>query len=394
MPVVDTLPKLLSWGSDTEQGTLQQASMAARLPFVHDHVALMSDGHIGIGSTVGSVIPTKGAVVPAFAGVDLGCGMVAILTTLMIDQLPDSGLNMLMPLIEQRIPAGKGQGNTHQADVLLSKFGPLSEPLDSKLQNTALKQLGTLGSGNHFVEVCYDELGCIWIVLHSGSRGIGNKLAQKHMKNAKKIMADLQQLPDGLGSKFKLEDPDLAFLVQGTEEFDAYIKDMRWAQNYAYASREVMAKQAARSLFEVVGMGEIVQTINCHHNYTTEEVHDGHKLWITRKGAIRAEAGDLGVVPGSMGTCSYIVRGLGNPLSWNSSAHGAGRRMSRGKAKQNLDLGAFRDQMTGVVWNRDRAESLLDEAPGAYKDIDGIMRDQSDLSEIVHTLKQVFNYKG
>ncbi|MFI6883940.1 RtcB family protein [Streptosporangium canum] len=378
-------PGLLSWASDIEPGTVEQAARAARLPFIPSHVALMPDAHVGMGATVGSVIPTQGAIIPSAVGVDIGCGMVATETTLTAADLPDS-LAALMPLIEQRIPAGVGQGHDDpRVDGALDALGRPHTSLTSKQEITTAAQFGTLGSGNHFVEVCLDERDHVWTVLHSGSRGIGNQLATKHIGEAKKLMKQYF---------ITLEDPDLAYLVQGTPQFTAYIKDMLWAQRYAMASRARMAEVLVASLFEVVGQGSALRTINCHHNFTQQERHHGRDVWITRKGAIKAAGGDEGVIPGSMGTRSYIVTGLGNPASYNSCSHGAGRRMSRTEARKKLTAASLAEAMGGRTWNADRAGALVDEHPEAYKDIDAVMEDQKDLVAVQHTLRQVFNYKG
>jgi RNA-splicing ligase RtcB len=378
-------PNLLSWASDIEAGTIAQAARAARLPFVSGHVALMPDAHIGIGATVGSVIPTKGAIIPAAVGVDIGCGMVATETTLTAADLPDT-LAALMPLVEKQIPAGVGQGHDDPAlDQALSDLGRPHTDLSSKQETTVSHQFGTLGSGNHFVEVCLDERDMVWTVLHSGSRGIGNQLATHHIAEAKKLMQRYF---------IELEDPDLAYLVQGTPEFTAYIEDMLWSQRYAMASRARMDRTLSAALFSIVGNGTRVRTINCHHNFTQQENHRGKDLWITRKGAIKADTGDEGVIPGSMGTRSYIVRGLGSAASYNSCSHGAGRRMSRGQARRALTPESLTKAMQGRTWNANRAAALVDEHPKAYKSIDRVMKDQKDLVEIQHTLHQIFNYKG
>ncbi|WP_433259433.1 RtcB family protein (plasmid) [Streptosporangium sp. CA-135522] len=378
-------PGLLSWASDIEPGTVEQAARAARLPFIPSHVALMPDAHVGMGATVGSVIPTQGAIIPSAVGVDIGCGMVATETTLTAADLPDS-LAALMPLIEHRIPAGVGQGHDDpRVDGALDALGRPHTSLTGKQESTTAAQFGTLGSGNHFVEVCLDERDHVWTVLHSGSRGIGNQLATKHIGEAKKLMKQYF---------ITLEDPDLAYLVQGTPQFTAYIEDMLWAQRYAMASRARMAEVLVASLFEVVGHGSALRTINCHHNFTQQEKHHGRNVWITRKGAIKAADGDEGVIPGSMGTRSYIVTGLGNPASYNSCSHGAGRRMSRTEARKKLTAASLTEAMGGRTWNADRAGALVDEHPEAYKDIDAVMEDQKDLVAVRHTLRQVFNYKG
>jgi len=387
--------KLLIWGSEVDHQARQQASRASRLPFVAGHVALMPDAHVGIGATVGSVIPTEGAVVPSFAGVDLGCGMIATETSYTAADLPDN-LEPLLSLISQRIPAGVGKGrDLGYRDEYRDVFGAVGEPpspLSARQQATAIAQFGTLGSGNHFVEISTDERGMVWTVLHSGSRGIGNQLATHHIGKAKGLMREyLSTLPD----------PDLAYFTEGTPEFDAYISDMLWAQRYAYESRARMNRELLRSLVQVISPKRkvkvesiTVQVVNCHHNYTERESHGGKDLWVTRKGAIKAGAGDLGVIPGSMGTDSYIVRGRGNPESYNSSSHGAGRRMSRGEAKRQLDKKGLQARMKGKAWNAESASALIDEDPRAYKDIRQVMADQSDLTEVLHVLTQVLNYKG
>ncbi|GAA5067340.1 tRNA-splicing ligase RtcB [Thermocatellispora tengchongensis] len=378
-------PNLVSWASEIDEQTIQQAARTARLPFVSGHVALMPDAHLGIGATVGSVIPTEGAVIPAAVGVDIGCGMVATETTLTAADLPDD-LRALMPLVARRIPAGVGKGHDDPAvDTALAALGRPHTDLTPKQEQTAGLQFGTLGSGNHFAEVCLDERDRVWTVLHSGSRGIGNQLATKHIAGAKDLM---KRQAAGL------EDPDLAYFTQGTPEFAAYIEDMLWSQRYAMASRARMNEVLVNALFQVVGKSGRVRVINCHHNFTQREVHGGRELWITRKGAIKADKGDEGVIPGSMGTRSYIVRGRGNPESYHSCSHGAGRRMSRNRARRELSPESLTKAMRGRTWNADRAASLVDEHPDAYKPIDQVMADQRDLVEIQHTLHQIFNYKG
>lgn len=384
---------VLSWASILEEEAMQQALRASRLPFIAGHLALMPDAHFGMGATVGSVIPTKGAIIPAAVGVDIGCGMIALETGLTSHDLPEN-LDALMPRIEETIPAGVGKGHQwigHQTSVENTIGWPDSFPkggteLTDKQRETANSQYGTLGSGNHFVEVCLDERDVVWIVLHSGSRGIGNQLASWHINEAKGLMREYF---------IKLEDPDLSYFIEGTAEFNAYIADLLWAQSYALENREIMMRAAKSSLAQVL-LREIpvTQKINCHHNYTQRENHRGQNVWLTRKGAIKAATGDLGVIPGSMGTRSYIVEGLGNPASYNSCSHGAGRTMSRSRAKKELNKDLFVEQMTGKTWNSDRIDALIDEAPGSYKDIDQVMEDQKDLVKIVHTLSQIFNYKG
>jgi len=378
--------KLMSWASDIDPGAIRQAEKTARLPIVAGHVALMPDAHVGLGATVGSVIPTEGAIIPAAVGVDIGCGMIAAELDLTGDQLPDD-LDPLLNHIERAIPAGVGKGHessSHRADKWLAKHRPASKLANDQAKR-ALTQFGTLGSGNHFFELCVDERSRVWIVLHSGSRGIGNQLAQMHIATARRLAKELH---------LRLEDRDLAYLVDGTPEFEAYIADMLWAQDYARANRDQMMDRGLREVLGFVGFGRETRRINCHHNFTQREVHDGRELWITRKGAIKADTGDLGVIPGSMGTRSYIVAGKGSAASWRSCSHGAGRRHSRTKAKQLFSTKDLAEQMQGKTWLAKRASALLDEIPTAYKDIDQVMADQADLVEVQHTLHQVLNYKG
>jgi tRNA-splicing ligase RtcB len=378
--------KLISWASDIDPGTIRQAEKTARLPIVAGHVALMPDAHVGIGATVGSVIPTSGAVIPSAVGVDIGCGMIAAELDVTEDQLPDT-LEPLLSRVERAVPAGVGKGHdtvARNAERWLAGHQPATE-LAADRATKAAKQFGTLGSGNHFLELCVDERGRCWVVLHSGSRGIGNQLAQAQIAKARKLAAD---------AMVDLEDKDLAWFVQGTAEFDAYIADMLWAQDYARANRDQMMDNAMREVFAFLGFGRETRRINCHHNFTEQETHGGRRLWITRKGAIKADVGDLGVIPGSMGTRSYIVAGKGNPASWTSCSHGAGRRHSRTQAKKLFNAGDLAQQMHGKVWLSDRADALIDEIPSAYKDIDQVMADQADLVEVLHTLRQVLNYKG
>lgn len=387
--------KVLYWASEIDYNTLEQAAKTARLPFIHGNVALMPDAHVGFGTTVGSVIVTDGAVIPGAVGVDIGCGMIATKTIFTADMLPDD-LGPLLSRIHQVIPAGVGQGHdTGYQDGYRRTLGTLKRvphtEFDARQERTAISQFGSLGSGNHFVEVCLDQLNQVWTVIHSGSRGIGNQLATRHIENAKGVMKEMF---------ITLEDPGLAYLVEGTREFDEYITDMLWAQEYAMGNREKMNHALLLALDEYVsgyarGWEWIVkQTINCHHNYTEREEVDGRPRWVTRKGAIKADQGDMGVIPGSMGTNSYIVSGLGNPASYNSSSHGAGRRMSRGQAKRELSVTTFREQMSGKTWQSNMSSELVDEAPDAYKDIEQVMADQSDLTRVSYELHQILNYKG
>jgi RNA-splicing ligase RtcB len=390
MPPEEIAPKLLSWASELDEQTLAQARRTARLPIIDGHVALMPDAHLGIGATVGSVIPTRDAIIPAAVGVDIGCGVIAVETDLRSDHLPES-LNPLLRQIERRIPAGVGHGHdarTAAAECWFTDHHPTRwrrEPFTPKQEERAIEQFGTLGAGNHHVEICLDERDVVWAELHSGSRGIGNQLATMHIDRARKSA-------DKEGTD--LEDRDLAHFREGTIDFDDYIADMLWAQDYARANREQMMDILLQLLFAVAGTGTEARRINCHHNYSARERHDGRELWITRKGAIRAGVDDEGVIPGSMATGTYVVRGRGNPASYESSAHGAGRRHSRRQAKKRFTVEQLEKRMTGKAWNRDRARALLDEIPDAYKDIESVMDDQRDLVEVDHVLHQILNYKG
>jgi tRNA-splicing ligase RtcB len=401
------MDNVLVWGSDIEPGTIEQASMASRLPFLAGHLALMPDAHIGMGATIGSVIPTQGAIIPSAIGVDIGCGMIAVETDLTVDGLPES-LDGLHSCIASVVPSGVGKGfvikdrlaRDQRAKEVPTYTG--ASALTDKQVTKITDQFGSLGSGNHFVEVCLDERDRVWVVLHSGSRGIGNQLATAHIKRAKGLMRE---------RFIDLEDPDLAYLVEGEPAFQAYIADMLWAQDYARANRDAMMDAVLTQLWGFVGtssrssgheVGKEVQRINCHHNYTEREHHMGKDVWLTRKGAIRARVGDMGVIPGSMGTSSYIVSGLGNPSSYNSCSHGAGRRLSRTVARKTLTVESLRESMgdrvwngtVGYAWSEADAKSLLDEHPDSYKDINQVMEDQSDLVKIEHSLHSVLNYKG
>jgi tRNA-splicing ligase RtcB len=334
------------------------------------------------------VIPTQGAIIPAAVGVDIGCGMIATRTDLDAADLPDD-LTGLLHKVEQAVPAGVGRGH-RPADSDSGgewyQVHPNESVRDLNLGAKTVAQFGSLGSGNHFVEVCLDADGSVWLVLHSGSRGVGNQLAQRHITTAKGEMQ--RRFVD-------LEDKDLAFFVENTPEFAAYMLDLHWAQDYALANREAMMDAVIDALAREIGRSPIETTrINCHHNYTAREHHYGRDLWITRKGAIRAREGDWGVIPGSMGTNTFIVRGLGNEASFESSAHGAGRAMSRTEAKKTFSPRQLVTEMRGKTWLADKAARLVDEAPGAYKDIERVMAEQADLVQIEHELHQVLNYKG
>lgn len=399
----DLLGHLLVWGLDgIETGTLEQADRTAQLPFVERPVALMPDAHFGIGATVGSVIATHAAIIPAAVGVDIGCGMIAAPTSLKSTSLPDN-LDGLHTLIAAAIPAGVGKGFEGNVGWAWSENQPRPEWAEhdnqpelvqksNKLWRKTTQQFGTLGSGNHFVEVCLDQNDGVWIVLHSGSRGVGNQIAQRHIERARRLMKKYF---------IDLEDKDLAYFAESTPEFDEYIRDMLWAQAYAYDNRVQMMTAAIRALEDFLGAPAIESTffwhgpfINCHHNYTEREHHHGKNLWVTRKGAIRARVGDKGIIPGSMATGTYIVEGLGNAASYTSASHGAGRRLSRRKARESVTEDELTEAMRGKAWNAGDVKTLLDEAPAAYKPIEDVMAAQSDLVRVTHTLTQILNYKG
>ena len=377
---------LYSWASIVDPNTIEQAERTARLPIVHGHVALMADAHYGLGATVGSVVPTKGAIIPSCVGVDIGCGMAAVETDLTSADLPDS-LDDLLPRIAKAVPSGVGQGHDRATRSGLEWLTANPIPSDVKPAQTskAAKQLGSLGSGNHFAEVSLSTTDHVWVVLHSGSRGIGNELARRHIDVAKGLAPKLD---------VKLEDLDLAWLSEGTPEFEAYVADLLWAQAYARVNREVMLDRSLAALFTFVGKGREISRVQCHHNYAVEELWDGHTVWVTRKGAISARVGERGVIPGSMGTDSYIVEGLGSDLAWASSSHGAGRVMSRNKARAQLSAASLTESMQGRSWLAGSADKLVDEHPSAYKPIEQVMADQSDLVRVVERLSAVLNYKG
>jgi tRNA-splicing ligase RtcB (3'-phosphate/5'-hydroxy nucleic acid ligase) len=375
--------KLWAQPHEIESVALDQLRNISALPWVFHHVAAMPDVHFGKGATVGSVIAMRGAVSPAAVGVDIGCGMGALRTNLVANDLPDD-LKRLRSDIEQVIPVGFA---SHDAPVkegaslpLWDDFERLSPKVQS-LRGKARSQLGTLGGGNHFIELCLDTEGAVWLMLHSGSRNIGKELAEIHMAKAKKL-AHNRDIPDR----------DLAVFLAGTAEMEAYRHDLFWAQQYARSNREVMFQLAEGVLRQHFPQLEIGEAIYCHHNYVAEEVHYGEEVLVTRKGAIRAGRGELGIIPGSMGTRSYIVRGLGNAEAFESASHGAGRRMSRGEAKRRFTLHDLATQTAGIECRKDGG--VLDEIPGAYKPIERVMEDQRDLVEIVAELRQVMCIKG
>lgn len=382
------------WTNDIEDEALVQAKNLARLPFIAGNgVALMPDVHAGKGSTVGSVIATDKAIIPAAVGVDIGCGMNAVRLSLKAADLPDS-LTTIRHQIERDVPLGAG--GAHQRTETLdrnytrlpSDGGNLTRVLGTVSANWFKKagcQLGTLGSGNHFIELCIDENQDVWVMLHSGSRGIGNMIGSYFIEKAKRRMEQhFIHLPDG----------DLAYIPEDTDDFKDYMEAVEWAQNYALENRKVMMEVVLAALRRHISVEFTItqEAINCHHNYVARESHFGRNLWVTRKGAIRAREGDLGIIPGSMGQRSYIVRGKGNLESYCSCSHGAGRRMSRSAARKHFTVDDLRAQTAGVEC--DKTTDVLDEIPGAYKDIDVVMDNQSDLVEVVHVLKQVLCVKG
>jgi RNA-splicing ligase RtcB len=378
-------PNVLSWASELDELTRAQAEATARLPILAGHLALMPDAHLGKGATIGSVIPTESAVIPSAVGVDIGCGMAARRLDVTQEDLSDA-LDAWISAMEATVPAGLGRWHGEPSDAARAWFAKHPVPPTLDKPGRAAAQLGTLGSGNHFIELAADEDGRVWILLHSGSRGGGNKLATMHTKTARK-------LHEGLGTR--LEDPELAWLQEGTPEFDAYIRDLRWSQAYARENRRLMLKSSHRALERVLGREvPIADEVNCHHNFTERERHAGREVWVTRKGAIRARIGDRGLIPGAMGQRSYVIRGLGDPDAYESCAHGAGRRMSRRQARKRLSVESFAEAMGVAAWQHASARALLDEHPGAYKPIDVVMRDQADLVEIEHELHGIANYKG
>lgn len=382
------------WTDDIEPEALQQARNLARLPFIAGNgVVLMPDVHSGRGSTIGSVIATDKAVIPATVGIDLGCGMVAVRLSLKASDLPDD-LKAIRSQIERDIPLGAGGAHQRDQDMpevapeFLSRLKTIGEKhpgIGKSLTTKAWKQLGSLGSGNHFIEVCLDGDQNVWVMLHSGSRGIGNMIGTYFIERAKQAMK---------GWFINLPDVDLAYLPEDTEDFNDYMAAVEWAQEYALENRRVMMERTIAALRRHIPIEFAVtqEAIQCHHNYVARENHFGRNLWITRKGAIRAREGDLGIIPGSMGQRSYIVRGKGDLQSYCSCSHGAGRRMSRSAARKRFTVADLQAQTDGVECPKD--DSVLDEIPGAYKNIDEVMANQTDLVEVVAVLKQVLCVKG
>jgi tRNA-splicing ligase RtcB len=381
--------RLLSWASILDAATREQAEAASRLPFVHPHIALMPDAHLGKGATVGSVIPTVEAIVPAAVGVDIGCGMIAVRTRHEATELPGDR-RPLRQAIEAAVPASAGSYNTALTATAANRVAQLGKAAaDVGFDPAAYArswelQLGTLGSGNHFIEVSVDEAGRVWLFLHSGSRGVGNRIAQRHITVAQRRARR---------ERVALPHPDLAYLVEDTEEFWHYVRELRWAQRFALLNREEMMDRVVRCFEGWTGTAVVeAERINCHHNFTEQETHFGTRVWLSRKGAIRAGDGEAGVIPGSMGTASYVVSGRGNALALCSSPHGAGRRYSRSAARRTFTRAQLREAMAGIEY-RD-TDAFLDEIPQAYKDIDQVMADAADLVEVRHVLRQIVNVKG
>ncbi|MCX4241879.1 RtcB family protein [Paraliomyxa miuraensis] len=392
-------------GVPVEDAALRQLSNVAKLPFIHRWVAAMPDVHVGVGATVGSVIPTKGAVIPAAVGVDLGCGMMAVQTSLRAEHLPD-GLGHVRAAIEAAVPHGRsshvsrrGRGHDRGAwgvppsvvgeawtQQLSARFDVIADKHPAIARSNNVAHLGTLGTGNHFIELCLDEQDRVWVMLHSGSRGVGNRIGSYFIALAKEDMKRWF---------INLPDVNLAYFPEGTEHFADYCEAVTWAQDFARINRELMMEAVLRALQQVRDLPPFtagISAVNCHHNYVARERHYGADVWVTRKGAVRAGKDELGIIPGSMGTRSYIVRGKGNPESFCSCSHGAGRSMSRTEAKKRFTVEDHIKATEGIECRKD--ESVIDETPGAYKSIDDVMAAQADLVEVVHTLRQVVCVKG
>ena len=381
------------WTHELEPSARKQLENVARLPIVRGHVAAMPDVHAGIGATVGSVIPTKGAIVPAAVGVDIGCGVNAVQLSLSAGDLPES-LGRIRSAIERAVPVGfeMHKDGEHAGAVKklerglkrIAERNPKIAAMQKDFRSTWLRQLGTLGGGNHFIEICLDEEQHVWVMLHSGSRGIGNVIGRHFIERARREMEK---------SDTRLPDRDLAWLAEGTAAFEEYVEAVHWAQDYAIENRREMMRAVLEAIRPHLPPFRIVdEAINCHHNYVARERHFGEDLWVTRKGAIRAGAGEMGVIPGSMGARSFIVRGKGSAESLCSCAHGAGRLMSRTEAKKRFSAADVERQTAGVECRKDAG--VVDEIPAAYKPIDEVMANQSDLVEVVHTLRQVVCVKG
>ena len=398
MPIKQTITEgrvpVKVFTDDIEASARQQLVNISQLPICHHHVAAMPDVHTGIGATVGSVIATDGAVIPAAVGVDIGCGMIAARTSLTADQLDEKSLKKVFDQISRDVPVGRDQHK--EGRELAAAAAPFRRELSGILerhpqlekrfkrtQNWA-QQMGTLGGGNHFIEVCVDESNRVWVMLHSGSRGIGNAIGTYFIELARRDME---------GQQANLPDRDLAYFREGTQHFDEYVRAVGWAQRYAAANREAMMDIVLAALRRHLPPFEITdEAVNCHHNYVERERHFGKDVWVTRKGAIRAAKDELGIIPGSMGAKSYIVRGRGSAESFDSCAHGAGRRMSRSAAQKRFTQADLAQQTAGIICRKD--SGVIDEIPAAYKPIDEVMENQRDLVDVAHTLKQVLCVKG
>jgi len=363
-----------------EPEALKQIENTASLPFVFKHVAVMPDCHYGKGATIGTVLATTGAIIPAAVGVDIGCGMIAVKTPLRRDDIADTGA--IRAAIERAIPMSAGKNNrslTPSAHARVAQLEKLARRDYSGIDANWKMALGTLGGGNHFIELATDESGTVWATLHSGSRGIGNKIGNLYIRKAQDLAKK---------NRVALPDRDLAFLSEGTQEFDDYVRDLQWAQQFAKLNRDEMMDR----VLAVLGNPPEQLRINCHHNFSQPETHFGRTVWVTRKGAIEARRGMWAMIPGSMGTRSYVVSGLEHPMAFNSAPHGAGRRMSRTAARKRFTMGDLEQAMHGIEFRR--SSVLLDEIPGAYKDIDEVMANAKDLVEIQYVLKQFVNVKG
>lgn len=383
--------KLINWASQIDSNALEQAKQTATMPFIFPHVALMPDAHSGMGSAVGTVIPTMGAVMPAAVGVDIGCGMIGVETSFTAKDIEGQDLAELRSQIERSIPLSPGNYNSRisrehtEARIVDLEALAAKDGTDLSHSPKWREQLGSLGGGNHFIELCLDERRQVWLFLHSGSRGVGNKIAQKHIKIAQKLCKQWW---------IDLPNPDLAYLAQGTPEFTSYIRELHWAQQFALANRDEMMDRFADQFRRWIGAddhGELERT-NSHHNYTRMEEHFGKDVWLTRKGAVDAHEGVRSMIPGSMGTHSYVVEGKGNKPGLCSAPHGAGRRFSRTEARKRFTADDLAARMEGIEYRH--GEEWVDEIPDAYKAIDVVMADAADLVTVLHELRQVMNVKG
>jgi len=383
--------RFFNWASILDEQTHAQAEMTSKMPFIYPHLALMPDAHLGKGATVGSVIPTLGAIIPAAVGVDIGCGMIAVRTGFYVQDLEGKDRRALREEIERRIPLSAGRYNNSLTESALVRTNELYASATTLSFDPATYapnwrlQLGSLGSGNHFIEICADQDDHIWLFLHSGSRGVGNKIAQHHIEVAQKYCEK---------NWIQLPDKDLAYLVEDTYEFTRYIAEMLWAQDFAMENRWEMMDRVEEAFAQWMGHEILLemQIINCHHNYTSVEKHFGKQVYLSRKGAIDANPGVWGLIPGSMGTASYVVQGLGNRLALCSAPHGAGREYSRSAARKTFTMEALEKEMEGIEWKH--SSEFIDEIPMAYKPIDQVMQDAGDLVEVKYKLRQLINVKG